>query len=105
MKKLLLIGLLFGACASLDRDEAPVPPMTDVEQPPGKPPTTTYPDPTPDAGMPPDTCQPECECDNDCDENESCDEDKCHKRCECDDDCSGPDNNSCDNGLCKGHNN
>ncbi len=25
------------------------------------------------------------------------------KTCTCDDDCSGPDNASCDHGLCKGH--
>ncbi len=104
--------ILVGGCASLERDDGGTPPDITVT-----PPTDT---------APPDVCDPECErnddcngyeqceqgvcvppeceCDDDCDRGEACHRGACYERCYCDDDCSGPDNASCDNGLCKGHN-
>ena len=92
-------------CASIDRsgEDGGVPPTVDTDPP--LPPRPPY---NPDASLPtpptpPDAAPPECTCDDDCDQGEKCSEQKCYKSCACDDDCSGPDNNSCDNGLCKGH--
>jgi hypothetical protein len=105
MSKFVLTILLLGACASLERSGSDRDPAPDAAQTPDagvKHPT----DHVHDASVP-DSCPtnppPECECDDDCGNGSKCDDGRCYRRCSCDDDCSGPDNMSCDHGLCKGH--
>lgn len=123
MNKLLLLGSFFSmvGCASLNRDPGP------DGQPPVDAgiPTVTIPDapdkecgdachPHPECSCDNDCADgykcddgkcvaPECSCSDDCGQGEGCSNGKCYERCYCDNDCSGPDNNSCDHGLCKGH--
>lgn len=117
-----LLALFLAGCANLERDQPLPPDSPETDRPPEgefadggieippddasvPPPDSSPPDappPPPDA-PPPDVCEPECECDADCGWGKKCHQNKCYRRCDCDDDCSGPDNMSCDNGLCKGH--
>jgi hypothetical protein len=107
-KFLALFALV--ACASVDRDlpdgEPPV--ITDPTDTGNDPAEPTKPeDPTKPPEEPTDcTWDDTCECiyNEDCGEGQKCNDHRCYDTCRCDDDCSGPDNNSCDHGLCKGHN-
>ncbi len=99
IKTLLISVALLASCASLDRSDGHGTPPDITGDPSDTGPKHEDPNDPPVCPPP----KPECMCDDDCRTDESCHHGKCYEECKCDDDCSGPGNQSCDHGLCKGH--